>query len=327
MTDWNQTKEERVLRRYHFLLTFRILRIALILFFIYVLYSIIISIGYNYSSKGNKLNAYAQLAIDWQYPGVLSEFTIPNADISPLLTQTTSVPMIHQVGRKEETIGEFQVRKPLFTGLTDVQYEFYHKRDRPNFDFWLPSHPETGAKSVIEDDSTVWETLGKIHQGTVADLAFSTKEFLSPEEIFTLLTNYDLEVKWMPIYMGEFKLFTENWYGNSESIAVDSWGLTEGKQYDDNYQLISNLFLARNNVEENQKLMIENMKKVYQDDPKLAEKVFNTSHFEERIQFLEDNGFMVYGAVVTGPSKELLKLKELNEIGGVQLGKVQLWNW
>jgi len=58
-----------------------------------------------------------------------------------------------------------------------------------------------------------------------------------------------------------------------------------------------------------------------------AEKLFNTSYFEERIQFLEENGFMVYGAVITGPTKELLKLKEIDEIDGVQLGEIQFWSW
>lgn len=39
------------------------------------------------------------------------------------------------------------------------------------------------------------------------------------------------------------------------------------------------------------------------------------------------NGFMVYGAVVTGPTKELLRLQELEEIQGVQLGEITFWNW
>ena len=42
---------------------------------------------------------------------------------------------------------------------------------------------------------------------------------------------------------------------------------------------------------------------------------------------IQDEGFTAYGAVVTGPVKELLKLKELETIQGVQLGEVELWNW
>ncbi|WP_084221770.1 MULTISPECIES: anti sigma factor C-terminal domain-containing protein [Mesobacillus] len=38
-------------------------------------------------------------------------------------------------------------------------------------------------------------------------------------------------------------------------------------------------------------------------------------------------GFQVYGAVVTGPVKELLKLKENRQIQGANLGDMTYWNW
>src|SRR5690625_5181273 len=108
MTGWNDKKEKRALRRYRFTLAFRITRVLAIIFFVYTLYVIVISIGYQYSTKGNKLNAYAQLAVDWQYPGVSSEFTGPHTEINPFLTQKTSVPIIRNIGRNEENIGELK---------------------------------------------------------------------------------------------------------------------------------------------------------------------------------------------------------------------------
>lgn len=50
-------------------------------------------------------------------------------------------------------------------------------------------------------------------------------------------------------------------------------------------------------------------------------------HLQERYDYLQEYGFQVYGAVVTGPVKELLKLKDVEEIQGVQLGKLEYWNW
>lgn len=47
----------------------------------------------------------------------------------------------------------------------------------------------------------------------------------------------------------------------------------------------------------------------------------------ERIEFVKENGVKVYGAVITGPTKELLKLKDLPEITFASLGEVELWNW
>lgn len=51
------------------------------------------------------------------------------------------------------------------------------------------------------------------------------------------------------------------------------------------------------------------------------------SYLQERYDYIQANGFKVYGAVITGPTKELLKLREEPGIYQVQLGDVELWNW
>lgn len=43
------------------------------------------------------------------------------------------------------------------------------------------------------------------------------------------------------------------------------------------------------------------------------ENFLGLDHLKERHQYLKKNGFIVYGAVVTGPVKELLKLKKKNK--------------
>ena len=47
----------------------------------------------------------------------------------------------------------------------------------------------------------------------------------------------------------------------------------------------------------------------------------------ERINYLNKHGVRIYGIVVTGPSKEILKLREEGWIAGMHLGEVRLWNW
>lgn len=48
---------------------------------------------------------------------------------------------------------------------------------------------------------------------------------------------------------------------------------------------------------------------------------------EQRYQYIKDNGIQVYGVVVTGPTKELLKLQNLGSVHSPALGDVGLWNW
>jgi len=48
---------------------------------------------------------------------------------------------------------------------------------------------------------------------------------------------------------------------------------------------------------------------------------------QERIDYLNQNGIGIYGAVVTDPSKEILKLRNEAWIKGFNLGEVRFWNW
>lgn len=39
------------------------------------------------------------------------------------------------------------------------------------------------------------------------------------------------------------------------------------------------------------------------------------------------NGIHLYGAVITGPVKELLTLREVSWVQDLRVGEVRLWNW
>ena len=47
----------------------------------------------------------------------------------------------------------------------------------------------------------------------------------------------------------------------------------------------------------------------------------------ERIDYLEKNGFMTYGVVVTGPKNEIENLQNETMIHHMKIGEVKLWNW
>ena len=46
----------------------------------------------------------------------------------------------------------------------------------------------------------------------------------------------------------------------------------------------------------------------------------------ERIDYLEKNGFMTYGVVVTGSKKEVENLQDEKMIQHTKIGEVKLWN-
>ncbi|WP_236707957.1 anti sigma factor C-terminal domain-containing protein [Brevibacillus choshinensis] len=46
-----------------------------------------------------------------------------------------------------------------------------------------------------------------------------------------------------------------------------------------------------------------------------------------RLDYLKKNGVMVYGAVVTGPVRELEKLRQNPLFHDLKLGRLEVWNW
>jgi hypothetical protein len=58
-----------------------------------------------------------------------------------------------------------------------------------------------------------------------------------------------------------------------------------------------------------------------------ARAVIPSSTVKQTLNYIQNNGVQIYGMTITGPSKQLLKLKEEAFIAHIRLGEVRLWNW
>lgn len=86
--------------------------------------------------------------------------------------------------------------------------------------------------------------------------------------------------------------------------------------------------LTEEKLSQSKTLMLNNMDNLLKNESKsYYENFLGLYYLQERYDYLKKNGFTVYGAVVTGPVKELLKLKDVKEIRGAQLGEMDYWNW
>ena len=145
-----------------------------------------------------------------------------------------------------------------------------------------------------------------------------------------LLKDYELDILWMPLYTGEFlDNRSVSWSGGSSSIMLfDIIGLSGGKEHGANFDSFSRIgTLTASNIEESKRMMLKNMEELLAMNKSYYERLLGLSALQEQYAYIQEEGFTAYGAVVTGPVKELLKLKELETIQGVQLGEVELWNW
>lgn len=333
MTEWTKDKEKKILWKYRFLLTARILKIVVILLFLYGVYMILLSIGYGFSKIDNKNAFHLNLAIDWTQSGLVGDhWDVTPAEITPFLSQKFTIPIMRTIGKEEKVVGELNVTKRLLTPLSTKETTYYQRSDDYRFRFVLPEDPRTGKKVPGSNggDAEEWGQLEMVHEGTVADLAFSTTEFYEPAELLERLEKYEVDVHWMPLYAGELKEFEPGWSqaGGGQSLAVDTLGLTRAVQMEEDYKGGSTVYINSKTIEENQKIMLENMKNLVEDEGAYyRENVLGLWYLEERYKYLKENEFLVYGAVVTGPVKELLKLKEEQDFRNIQVGDFEYWNW
>lgn len=333
--EWNEQKAQEIVNKHKksftFRLTFKIIRVLLAVFLVYSIYMVIISLAYEFSHTGARTEFYQKMAIDWTYPELSGGFSEGSHDISPLLTQKITVPLEKRIGKSNYLAGELKLQKPLLTSLTfvDIEQTYMQNIEQENFHFPLPVHPETRKKIEKYQDEHIWETLDMVHEGFVANMSFSTLEYYSPLEIIDLLSPYDVDILWMPLYMGELKDFQENLEGNGDSVSFPlQFGLSPARDVTDDYQdkyMIGGL--DEGSIAESEEMMLKHMQTMLQEKTRMAEKILGTAHLQERYDYLNEHGFQVFGAVITGPVKELLKLQDLDGIHHATLGEMTYWNW
>jgi Sigma factor regulator C-terminal len=249
-------------------------------------------------------------------------------NITPWLAQEATLTLYKTIGDWEEVVGTVDVQKPLFQ---DVSYEINYQRKYLDevdgtFEFVVPSSLLGAASSEEDrDQDDLWKQLGMISDGHVAEMAFSTQEPFTPEQLRQRLKGYDLHILQMPVYAGEVKTFDiSHSSSGGSSYTVPHIGVRPAVLFDEENRLsegYSNL---------NGKEALE--KSVNQLIPDLEWLLANTEYpdwkyDEHRLTYLKKNGVRVYGAVVTGPVRELEKLRQEAGFHEFDLGRIEVWNW
>lgn len=330
MTEWNEELEKKILKRSRYRLTAKILRVLVIAAIVFGIYSVVVDIAVSRLHVAEESDYYTKLALDWKVPNVRGNFDFTEGDTSLLGTKELTYPLLKRVGKEDIVIGEIDVRKTLNNSNSSISYRMPKMEQLNQFSFYYPQDPQNGEELGASENPEVWETLEMLHEGTVGELAFSTDRMVEPEELMELLQPYDVDILWMQLHTGEFTDFDggSSWSGEDLSVS-GALGLTGARSTSDDY-LSGMLMYALDDetIEESKSKMIRNMGRLLDEkDDEYIEFFLGLGNLQERHDYLEREGFTVYGAVVTGPVKELLRLEEEEGIRGEQLGEVELWNW
>ncbi len=309
-------------------LLFNALLAALAVFLTYVMYYIAVQIYYEKNGLNDKFIRSVMTTVELHESGLMVDKRgLSSVEVTPFLTQKKALKVYKDVGEWQLIVGELHAKKRLWGELTysvEEQGPYLNREERDPY--VLHSALLDGGK--ITDSSHpngAMNQLEKLEDGNVAELFFSLRTLKSPEQVLELLSDYDVRATNMAVFSGEMKAFKLGTYSSSGAgHTIPHLTLRPRIMFDDNHFLSAwhTFFTLEAGISDDVLQLIadvdwmtNNIKYNGVDDDK------------QRLAYLKKNGVQVYGAAVTGPVRELEKLKEESEFWGFRLGRIEVWNW
>ncbi|WP_153465461.1 anti-sigma factor [Sediminibacillus terrae] len=289
--------------------------IAYVVMIVLLIYPVMTMASYLYYGWGNKANRLIDAAIETVYvtePNVSLEEMEIEEEVG-LFSLDVNMDLFKRIGDKDIKLGDWEVgyqfdqaEPPSRDYITETPPE-----DIPYYDTKKLYHPEA---SITNHDTDAWDTLEKLPEGTVAEAYLSLNDLHQPDSMREITEGLDIEWRWYAIDTGleASGKSSEGGYlapiGYPAQTDPDAWspyhdGKPNAEQFMDSLRFLEDY--------EQQAVDIAHAKWL---------------DLDERIDYLEGHGIKAYGGVVTGPSKEILKLQDNESVRAIYLGEVRLWN-
>lgn len=302
------------------------------LFLVFIVYHIYVSSLHIYFDQSKVRNDFLRSivsVVEIHGDGLRVEKPMHEAyEVTPFLTQKANLKIYRQVGSWEVITGEIEAQLSITGKLTyNITDTGAYMNGNNTGPFFLPYSlvSDQAAPTSDSSDSNHMNRLAKIDDGHVAELSLSVKNLISPEQLIKLLANYDVGVTAMPVYAGELKEIDTS-YSRSGMYDYMTPHLTlKPLTLIGESGLNWYAYFAPDEVEQ----MQEQVQAMMSDLEWMTSDIqYNGSDIDQqRLAYLKKNGVQVYGAVVTGPVRELEKITKLPEFHHFQLNRVEIWNW
>ena len=310
-------------------ISFTVLRTLLAVFLIYTFYMIAVGMFYNFSGKEAAFERLVTTVIETRYPGIAVDKSLPmntNTVTTPFLTQKTDMTLYRKVGDWEVVIGDIAARKTLFGKLElDMKFDNKYLNESIYDVYAVPPDLLGKEEGEIQDEAWVTERLQAISDGYVAQLQFSTRKSMAPDELQEMLEAYDVDVLEMPVYGGELTKIEDIGYTADEiNTYISALKLRPAVEYDEENRLTvtySSLSGAGG---------LEGALEQFPKDLQwLVDRggYYEAEYDEQRLEYIKENPIRVFGAVVTGPIREIERLVEEERFHQFHLGEIEVWNW
>ncbi|MDA6131323.1 sigma factor regulator N-terminal domain-containing protein, partial [Escherichia coli] len=74
MTDWNKDREKKIMAKYRFTLTFRVMRVIAACLLLFWVYMMAVNILSDAANSEKKHVFYSKVALDWKHPNLYEDF-------------------------------------------------------------------------------------------------------------------------------------------------------------------------------------------------------------------------------------------------------------
>ncbi|KWX86946.1 hypothetical protein AMQ83_15965 [Paenibacillus riograndensis] len=239
-----------------------------------------------------------------------------------------------QIGGEQVDAGDYR-QKFLFGWSGSGNYNWTDMRNAGNYYFLYPD--AAGGSSGGGDDNAEWKKLQKLPEGTVAEAYLSLDHLFTTDELLQKLEPLNLLPVWFAADTGQSSADTVvttplGFHYMPIWLEYDAEMIQESKEKTGWFSSVTSRSVAYPSVDSygDGELRNENFiktLKLLQEHKSLTRQAAPFIQLDEAITYTQEHGVQLYGAVVTGPVKELLKLKEVSWVSHIRVGEVRLWNW
>ncbi|PEY30605.1 sigma-M negative effector [Bacillus cereus] len=297
-----------------------------ILAFLLAVYMVIYAVGGVLSSIYFQFNNEQKLKEVRDLPALALEATIPNSRVTGGGTKVEAffrtngtIDLVKTVGKGEFKLGTIQIDS--FLSSVQVEQNWADSAYHQNLFF---VHPKTQQiEHLKESTKKVWEALQKVPDGTVAELAISFDKSYTLQELETILYSV-FEAQEIPPTPVWYALDTGLESAHEEDLRLSSFevlGFPKDLNLHD---------LETKQLKTTEEQVIEMMRILSQHEEtvkRVAQRSSKELNLQKQYQYVKKHGVKVYGIVITGPSKELLKLQNSPHVRDATLGDIEFWNW
>ncbi|WP_151732931.1 anti-sigma factor [Paenibacillus tengchongensis] len=326
----SHSREKRIVRRGKWKARFSNTMTVLSVFLAFTVLSSIITAVYY--STGERMAQYRDVlssAIAVSHPNTTVHL---NANSKVYFRMEYSGRLLKQVGSDQVDAGSYSTR--LLFGLGGVgTYNWTDEQTSQNHMFIFPQNNQSQGM----EDSGEWERLEKLPEGTVAEAYLSFDQLYGTDELLKKLEPLNVLPVWFAADDGTSAQngvvttplgfpYHPIWHADDMTVQART---TEKSGW---FTRVTSSSSTSPSVEAygSGELREENFLKtlrLLQEYKTLSRNAAPFLKVDESLSYLEKHGVHLYGAVITGPVKELLKLQASPWVKNIRIGEVRLWNW